>query len=560
MIIQHSLAPFATLAPYYVSFLIGIVLHLAVFRHGEWHLHSLNLITTALLISSGATAVLTILGPRDGNLAATVAANAGAVAVVLAGCVSGIFGSMLVYRAFMHRLGGFRGPFLARLSSFYITFRACKKHRLFEEIDQLHAQYGDIVRVGPNELSIADPETQHLVFARESRCIKGPWYDMNHPTSSVQITRNPNEHDFRRRGWDKALGTKALREYEPRIHTHTQQLLQEVESSRGKPFDMSKWLQFYTFDVIGNLAFSTRFDTMKHGALHDFCKTIHANVEYIGLFRHLPWAFPLYRAIPGLNSARSTSWKWLIEQVTWRKQTVLEDLDIFSWLSNSFESNALTSEYDKRNFIEELYLAVFAGSDTTAITMTCLCFELARHPDVAAKLRNELHDYFAAHETPDALSLSKAKYLNACIDETLRLYPAIPSGLQRVTPREGLQLGKVYIPGETILHVRTYHLQRDERCFVHPNEFIPERWTTRPELVKNASVMSPFGTGCYACAGRQLALMEIRQVISTIVHQYNLHLAPSQKEEDYLQSLKDFFTIVLPPLEMVFEKVDEKTV
>lgn len=60
----------------------------------------------------------------------------------------------------------------------------------------------------------------------------------------------------------------------------------------------------------------------------------------------------------------------------------------------------------------------------------------------------------------DHASLSKMKYLQACIDESLRLHPPVPSGLQRMTPREGLQIGETFIPGDTIVQIPTYTLYR----------------------------------------------------------------------------------------------------
>lgn len=101
-------------------------------------------------------------------------------------------------------------------------------------------------------------------------------------------------------------------------------------------------------------------------------------------------------------------------------------------------------------------------SDTTAAGLTCLFFELALHPEAAESLRAELDRYFAENEEPSALSLSKLDYLQACINESLRLHPPVPSGVQRMTPPEGLQLGDTFIPGDTIVQVPTYTLHRGD--------------------------------------------------------------------------------------------------
>ena len=85
---------------------------------------------------------------------------------------------------------------------------------------------------------------------------------------------------------------------------------------------------------------------------------------------------------------------------------------------------------------------------------------LALHPDVLVKLQAEIDEYKSTHDEYDLVSLSKLQYLQACIDESLRLYPVVPSGVPRMTPPEGLQLDDVYIPGDTIIHNPSYTMYR----------------------------------------------------------------------------------------------------
>uniref|UniRef100_A0A0C4DJ21 Uncharacterized protein n=1 Tax=Fusarium oxysporum (strain Fo5176) TaxID=660025 RepID=A0A0C4DJ21_FUSOF len=178
---------------------------------------------------------------------------------------------------------------------------------------------------------------------------------------------------------------------------------------------------------------------------------------------------------------------------------------------------------------------------------------LSRHPDVYRKLRTEVDDLLKPEDTHSHSALAKLKYLQAVIDETMRLYPAIPSGLQRITPPQGLQISGTFIPGNMIVQTPTYTLNRDERCFVRPNNFIPERWTTQPELVRDASAFAPFSIGRYSCAGKQLGLFEIRHVLSHIVSKFDLRFAPDQTSELFQDGLADGFTLLCPKLEMIFE-------
>lgn len=99
--------------------------------------------------------------------------------------------------------------------------------------------------------------------------------------------------------------------------------------------------------------------------------------------------------------------------------------------------------------------------------MTCLLFELARRPDIYRKLQAEIDAFIDQHENTllDHYSLSKLEYLQACIDETLRLHPPLPSGVQRVTPPEGLYIDRdLYLPGNTIVQTPMYTMHRGNRA------------------------------------------------------------------------------------------------
>jgi cytochrome P450 family 628 len=117
----------------------GALAHLAVFRKGEWDVASPSVFAFYCSIFAAAllsTSPLLINTPIQG------------VTQIAICHVAGLYGSMLLYRAFFHRLSQYPGPFLARVTNFYITALSMKKLHLFEEVQKLHAQYGDYVRLG----------------------------------------------------------------------------------------------------------------------------------------------------------------------------------------------------------------------------------------------------------------------------------------------------------------------------------------------------------------------------------------------------------------------------
>ncbi|KAJ5864891.1 uncharacterized protein N7529_006807 [Penicillium soppii] len=97
----------------------------------------------------------------------------------------------------------------------------------------------------------------------------------------------------------------------------------------------------------------------------------------------------------------------------------------------------------------------------------------------------------------------------------------------------------------------------DERSFERPDEFIPERWTECPELVKDRSVFIPFLIGPNACVGKRLAMMEIRHVVAEILRRYDVSLAPDQTEESFINGKVDTFTLSAAPLFLQLTKRNE---
>ncbi|KAE8405503.1 cytochrome P450 [Aspergillus pseudonomiae] len=403
---------------------------------------------------------------------------------------------MLFYRAFWHRLGGYPGPFLARLSNFYVTSLSAKSLHLYEEVRELHRQYGDYVRLGPTELSIADPRAVKALYSGQAKVSKGPWYTVLEPRVSLHMSRDKKEHARRRKVWDQGFSSRAIRK------------------NVGKPMDMAKWFNYYSFDVMGDLSFGKSFDMLVGGQDTYFSTQLHADMKSIGLFSHLTWLFPFFKRIPVLNSDYLKFWNWVGGRV------------------------------------EERIKYTNLCSDTTAATLTNLFFHLAADHTWQTKLQTELD------ALPDLTQekLTGAKTLDALINETLRLHPAVPSGTQRITPPEGLQIGDRYIPGDVMVCIPTHTLFRDERAFVRPEEFLPERWMTQPELVKDASVFIPFNAGPYSCVGKQLALMELRRVTAEILTRYDVQFAQEQTVDAFLDGKRDTFTLVTGPLKLVFHE------
>lgn len=91
-------------------------------------------------------------------------------------------------------------------------------------------------------------------------------------------------------------------------------------------------------------------------------------------------------------------------------------------------------------------LLIIAGSETTATALSGATYLLGKHPDILAKLTHEVRSYFSSEDEITLLSVQKLKYMLAVLDETLRLFPPVPSSLPRIMHKGGDTLCDVYIP------------------------------------------------------------------------------------------------------------------
>ena len=99
--------------------------------------------------------------------------------------------------------------------------------------------------------------------------------------------------------------------------------------------------------------------------------------------------------------------------------------------------------------------------------MVFATFELCRHPEQVRKLRDQLESVTKARgeEIPNE-TIQNLQHLNAVIYETLRLYPAIPGAIQRLTPPEGIFVNSVHVPGNMTVYCPQYVIGRSEYSVV----------------------------------------------------------------------------------------------
>ncbi|KAL4861311.1 hypothetical protein BDV12DRAFT_208149 [Aspergillus spectabilis] len=539
------------LSTYIGTALAGVFSHVAFFNRGEHHLHGVLYLRLLFIAITAGAAVLSYAQ----EIAWTAAFST--ISTLIGTYLLGIYGSLLTYRLALHPLRKFPGPFGARLSTAWISTQL-EKNNQHDILLNLHRKYGPYVRVGSADISVIDPKAIDIVYGPNSRCFKGIAYDMSHPEVSLQLMRDPVQHHARRRVWSGAFSDKMLRGYEQRIRGYRAKLTNHLSEMSGQPVNIRKWFNLYSFDVMGDLSFGQGFGSLERGEEHWAIQLLNAFVDPVGLF--LPtWAFVLLAATPGLSGE---FWKFPAfckERIIERFRNNPEIPDLSSSLFAPLKGKDISeiSADEQAIIYGDARAIVIAGSDTTSGALSAIFYELVRHPEEIEKLRAELAPY-ADEKAPNGefshSSIGHLDHLNGVINEVLRLYPAVPSALQRITPPEGIVIDGVYIPGNMHIYCPLYTMGRSELSYAKPNEFIPERWYNQPELVKHKAAFIPFSAGEFNCIGRPLALMNLRTTVARLIMEFDVKFAPGEDGSRFLGDAKDNFVLYLGELDLVFTR------
>ncbi|QRV93092.1 cytochrome P450 family protein [Ceratobasidium sp. AG-Ba] len=186
---------------------------------------------------------------------------------------------------------------------------------------------------------------------------------------------------------------------------------------------------------------------------------------------------------------------------------------------------------DETTIKDETINILVAGRDTTAATLTFVVYLLATHPNVMRKLRDEILATVEPMEYPTPDSFRDMKYLRAVINETLRLFPAVPINERSAAKSTVIKSGtkSYYIAKGTT---------RKDLWGPDAEEFDPERWLDdrlKKYLTPNPFIFLPFNAGPRICLGQQFAYNEVSFFLVRLLQRVDaIELAPEAHPEGTL--------------------------
>lgn len=230
---------------------------------------------------------------------------------------------------------------------------------------------------------------------------------------------------------------------------------------------MSKWFNYYSFDVMGDLAFGESYGMLESGQTHFAIKLLNDGMDPLG-FAFPPWFFRLLTSISPLTASYRNFIYFCSAQLDKRMKMGKQDNpDISSVLIDHFQKTNAHKDKGALQLIHaDARLIIVAGSDTTAATLVHVFYHLAKTPEVVRSLREELDALMGEDDEITHNKIQDAEHLNGVIHEALRLNPPVPSGVFRKIPPEGVDIGGTFIPGNTVIQMPNYVLGHGELVLV----------------------------------------------------------------------------------------------
>jgi cytochrome P450 len=173
-------------------------------------------------------------------------------------------------------------------------------------------------------------------------------------------------------------------------------------------------------------------------------------------------------------------------------------------------------EFDRAQAVDEIKQYLWAGTETTALTLAWALYEISRKPQMADKIRAESEAVFGDRE-PTAADYSGLVYTRAVIQETMRIYPPI-WGLIRVAAVDDVIGGKEIKAGDRVV-LFAYGAHHNPKYWDDPEAFSPERWTDKTKKQVKYSYI-PFGAGKRSCIGGAMSQVENTLALSILLRRF----------------------------------------
>ncbi|KAK4451272.1 cytochrome P450 monooxygenase-like protein [Podospora aff. communis PSN243] len=432
-----------------------------------------------------------------------------------------------IYIAFLGPLRKVPGPLFAKLSSYYLPYHLLYRSTNFTTLfTRLHAQYGPIVRIGPDEVHVATLDGYNRIYNQRFdkepalyKCFGEDESSFGELTYAAMKVRKD-----RLSGLFTRSGVKGLEHViRANVDRTIGRILQECTSA-SKSIDFFLAMRCLAVDVITTFCFAKKIDAVDTpGFRAPIILAMEASIFNFLVFMNFPIVNKMLFSLPmWLSRLTAPELNGLFDlQVLLQGQIdeLLANPKRLESVPHKTIYHPLLETGTRKSLYEEGQAMLFAGTDTVSNTAMLLVYYVLQNPDIETKLLDELRTVWPDKNSqpPSWDTLEKLPYLSAVIKEALRLTPGVAAGLKRVVGKEGIEVEGIFISAGTIIHSSGHMLNLDEKLWEEPRRFKPERWLVGKEERRDMEArLVTFSKGPRMCMGINLAYCELYIAVATM--------------------------------------------
>ncbi|TMW62705.1 hypothetical protein Poli38472_005323 [Pythium oligandrum] len=334
-------------------------------------------------------------------------------------------------------------------------------------------------------------------------------------------------------------------------HTTVLRRILHDAGAQGQTVDIFKLFGRFTIETFAEIGFGIKMNAMEAEVEHPF-QTAFDCVQRMTMLRFArpTWFWKLQRMLH-VGAERE-----LREAITTIDQTVLEIIaqsiqrrqanektdgavDLVMLFLDHYENTpeGKNGQFDTRYMRDIVFSFLIASRDSTAQALSWFFKNISMHPEVAKKIRNEIAEMIpelmdGSIDTPTMEQVQRLTYLEACLKESLRLYPAVPLNAKLAVKDVVLSDGTVIFEGQTV-GIPAYANSRMKYVW-GPDAAVynPDRWID-PETGKltnfSAFKFFSFNAGPRTCLGMNLAMLEMKIVVASLLSRLEIQVLEPEK-------------------------------
>uniref|UniRef100_A0A5F9CNJ7 Cytochrome P450 n=1 Tax=Oryctolagus cuniculus TaxID=9986 RepID=A0A5F9CNJ7_RABIT len=340
------------------------------------------------------------------------------------------------------------------------------------------------------------------------------------------------------------------RSIEERVQEEAHCLVEELRKTNASPCDPTFILGCAPCNVICSIIFHNRFDYKDEHFLK-LMEKFNENVRILSS----PW-LQVYNNFPALLDYFPGIHKTLLKNADYIKNFIMEKVKEHQKLLDvnnprDFIDCFLIKMEQENNLeftLESLVIAVSdlfgAGTETTSTTLRYSLLLLLKHPEVAARVQEEIERVIGRHRSPCMQDRSRMPYTDAVIHEIQRFIDLLPTNLPHAVTRD-VKFRNYFIPKGTDIITSLTSVLHDEKAFPNPKVFDPGHFLDESGNFKKSDYFMPFSAGKRMCVGEGLARMELFLFLTSILQNFKLQSLVEPKDLDITAVVNGFVSV--PP-------------